>query len=66
MVGSEEITLKKRFALKAHLLNTLSEIMDCGFGIQMTWKSNQMFEVCPVDGNKDIKGIIMTIMVRDL
>lgn len=66
MVGSEEITLKKRFALKAHLLNTLSEIMDCGFGIQMTWKSNQMFEVCPVDGNKDIKGVIMTIMGRDL
>ena len=66
MVGSEEITLKKRFALKAHYLNTLSEIMDCGFGIQMTWKSNYMFEVCPVDGNKDIKGVIMTIMGREL
>lgn len=65
MVGSDEITLKQKFALRAHHLNTLSEIMDCWNGVQMRWKSNHMFEVSPVDGNKDIKGVIMTIMVSE-
>ena len=61
MVGSDEIILKRKFALRANYLNTLSEIMDCWQGVQMEWKSNYMFEVSPVDGNKDIKGVIMTM-----
>lgn len=65
MVGSDEIILKRKFALRANYLNTLSEIMDCWQGVQMEWKSNHMFEVSPVDGNKDIKGVIMTMMVTE-
>lgn len=65
MVGSDEIILKRKFALRVNYLNTLSEIMDCWQGVQMEWKSNHMFEVSPVDGNKDIKGVIMTMMVTE-
>jgi hypothetical protein len=65
LVGSEVTEIKKKFGIKAKLLNTLSEVMGAEFGIEMNWKSNHMFEVKPLDLSGDIKGVIMTIMVSE-
>lgn len=60
--GEREVTLQKEFGISADNLNRLSEVMDCYNGVQMEWRSNQMFMVKPIGGHKDIKGVIMTKM----
>lgn len=58
--GESEVRFQKEFGISADYLNTLSEVMDCYNGVQMEWRSNQMFLVKPIGGHKDIKGVIMT------
>lgn len=66
MVGSEITEDKKKFGIKAKLLNTLSDVMGADFGVGMLWKSNQMLEVYPIGASTsgDIKGVVKTIMLR--
>ena len=60
--GKSQVTFQKEFGINADYLNTLSDVMDCYNGVQMEWRSNQMFMVKPIGGHKDIKGVIMTKM----
>ena len=58
--GESEVKFQKEFGISADYLNTLSEVMDCCNGVQMEWRSNNMFMVRPIGGHKNIKGVIMT------
>lgn len=55
-------TPQVRFGILADNLCTLSDVMNAYNGIVMEWKSNRLLAVTPIDGHKDIKGVIMTKM----